>query len=141
MLNDGLFSLRKPKAKIEAERAQYEKWAFPHGAEQRTQLEALLKVLYPKDSLGNALVTFLTGKELFEGDCKFVGGDIDKGAEYMLNKRKKFKVVITKKMMPLMVALVVADARLDPENPQYPSADEIRRDAAAYASRQGRPSG
>ena len=136
MLNEGLFSRRTPKAKLAEERAKYELWAFPHGAAQREQLEVLLKVLYPKDSIGNALITFLTAKELFEGDREYVGGDIEKGADYMLNARRKYKAVITKKMMPLVVALVTADARLDPENVQYPSLAEIREMEEFYKAKQ-----
>ena len=125
----------KSKAQIAEENAKYEAWAFPYGAIQRERLEALLKALHPKEKqIGTILVPFLTCKELYEGDMKEFG-DTARAIDYMLNIRKKFKFLLPAKTMPLMLALVVADAQLDPLVVEYPTADEILAMAADYESR------
>ena len=135
MAIDKSFIFGKSKAQIEEENAKYKVWAFPHGEIQRERLEERLRELYPKEkSIANVLVPFLTCKELFEGDLKEYG-DAGRAIDYILNVRKKYKFILPADGMPLMLALVVADWKLDPQLVEYPSAEEILATAADFRSR------
>ena len=129
------FIFGKSKAEIEEENIKYEAWAFPYGAIQRTRLEERIAELYPKEKhLPSVLVPFLTCKEIFEKDLKEYG-DAGRAIDYMLNVRKKYKFVLSSAAMPLMLALVIADWKLDPQLVEYPPAEEILAMAADYESR------
>ncbi|MDR0839015.1 MAG: hypothetical protein LBN99_05170 [Oscillospiraceae bacterium] len=130
-LGDFQFFIRKSKTDVADEAAKYEQWAFPHGAEQRAKLEALLKELLPKESLATSLIPFLTCKELYDNVCKSPGGR-SLAVDHLINVQRKYKHIISKKQMPLYVALVLADAALDPENLEYPPAAEILATAAEF---------
>lgn len=114
----------KSKSTQKTEQEQYEKWAFPYGQQQRDNLEALLKVVCPKESGSMALVPFLTCKELYEGVLKKTGTR-ELAVDTLLNTQKKYKGIIRKKEMSTYLALVIADANVD-ESCRYPTADEIR---------------
>jgi len=131
MLGEKQFFIWKSKAQIAAEDAAYAQWAFPYGETQRQNLEALLAELFPKERIPNVLVPFLTAKELYERDKKD-RGSVDAVVDYMINMRKKYKSVLPKKMMPIMIALAIADENLDPETLQYPTAQEIRDTEARF---------
>ncbi|MDR0862645.1 MAG: hypothetical protein LBN30_07745 [Oscillospiraceae bacterium] len=134
MLGDRRFYIRKSKQEIADEDARYAKWAFPHGDEQRAKLEKLLLEVFPKESLATALIPYLTCKELYEKELE-EQGDVDRAVNYMLNVRKKYKLIVTKKMMPALLALVVADAELNSEEIEYPTKEEILVKTAEYENR------
>jgi hypothetical protein len=117
----------KSRKKQSNEAAEYEIWAFPHGSAQREKLQALLLEVFPKETAATALITFLTARELFEGFCKAPDLE-DYAIDRMLNGVKKYKHIIRKKEMPLYVALVLANARIDADI-NYPTADDIRAKA------------
>jgi hypothetical protein len=117
----------KSKKKQKTEAAEYEKWSFPYGSEQREKLEKLLLAVFPKESVVTTLIPFLTCKELFEGYCKSPDLE-DYAVDRMLNGLRKYKRIIKKRDMPTYVALVLADSRVD-ENLNYPTAEDIRAKA------------
>ena len=122
----GDFSMFSFKSKAEREREQeeYAEWAFPYGQKQRDNLEPLLRSLFPKASLPMCLIPFLTCKELYQGSLKKTGSP--EAASYdMINIQRDYKKIIKKKEMPIFLALVLADAKVD-ERCEYPTADEIR---------------
>jgi hypothetical protein len=112
----------KSKAQQEKEQEEYESWAFPYGKPQREKLVKLMLEVFPKESETTALISFLTCKELYTKFCKTP--DLSDYAINKLLEMKGYKRLIRKKDMPLYVALVVADARVD-ENLNYPTAEEI----------------
>jgi len=122
----------KSKATQQREQEEYEKWAFPYGKEQREKLQALLLAIYPKESIPNTLIPFLTCKELYEGALKKAANS-EEAIDTLLNKQKKYKQILRKKDMPTFIALVLADAEID-EQCEYPSADEIRARALELES-------
>ena len=113
----------KSKATQQKEQEEYALWAFPHGQEQRDNLEKLLLAVFPRESVPTTLIPFLTCKELYEGVLKSAGSR-DSALDTLINKQKKYKQIIKKKQMTIYLALVLADADID-ERCQYPAADEI----------------
>ena len=113
----------KSKATQQKEAEEYEKWAFPYGQAQRDALQKLLFAVYPKASLPETLIPFLTCKELYE-DFLNKHGSSDAAVDVMINKQKKYKSVIKKKDMTTYIALVLADASID-EQCEYPAAEDI----------------
>ena len=122
----------KSKATQEKEQAEYEKWAFPHGQNQSDGLEALLRALFPKASNKITLVQFLTCKELYEGALKKADSRDDAIIDLLKNNRN-YKQIISKKEMPVFVAIAIADAEID-EQCQYPEADAILASAQEIES-------
>jgi hypothetical protein len=120
----------KSKTTLAQEQADYEKWAFPYGEKQRKNLVNLLLQVFPKENEATTLIPFLTAKELFGKICK-TPDLFDYAIGKMLTDVKKYKRIIRKKDMPMYVALVVADARID-QNCAYPSAQQIRDMAAGF---------
>ena len=114
----------KSKATQERELVEYEKWAFPYGEKQRENLQALLKSVYPKESVAGTLVPFLTCKELYEGVLKKTGSR-EAALEMLINKQKQYKHIVRKKEMTTYLALVLADATVN-EECEYPTVEEIR---------------
>lgn len=117
----------KSKKKQKNEAIEYEKWAFPYGSAQREKLQALLLEVFPKETVATTLIPFLTAKELFEGFCKSPDLE-DYAIDRMLNGLKKYKRIIRKNDMPLYVALVLADSRIDSDL-CYPTANDVRAKA------------
>jgi len=117
----------KSRATAAKEQAEYAKWAFPFGQEQRDNLEKLLKEIFPKEPLPSLLIPFLTCKELYEGILE-KAGSTDAAIDVMINKQKSYKQILKKKTMTIYLALVLADAGVD-EQCLYPSADDILKKA------------
>jgi hypothetical protein len=117
----------KSKKKQKNEAAEYEKWAFPYGSEQREKLQALLLEVFPKETVATTLIPFLTARELFEDFCKSPDLE-DYAIDRMLNGLKKYKRIIRKNEMPVYLALVLANARIDADL-NYPTAADIRAKA------------
>ena len=117
----------KSKAVREKEQAKYEAWAFPHGKNQRKNLEKLMQELCPKEQLPFLLVGFLSCKELYEKllDDLDSSESVENTADIFINSEKKYKHIIKEGEMARYVALVLADAEID-ERCEYPSADEMR---------------
>jgi hypothetical protein len=113
----------KSKTQQQQEQVDYEKWAFPYGQKQRTNLVKLLLEVFPKENEATTLIPFLTCKELFGKMCK-TPDMFDETIGKMLTDVKKYKRIIRKKDMPTYVALVVADAKIDAEC-EYPTAQQI----------------
>jgi len=111
------------------EQEEYEKWAFPHGQKQRSNLQALLLEVFPKGNVPTTLVPFLTCKELYEGILKKHGTQA-KAIDVLLNTQKKYKRIIKAKEMPAYLAFVLADAAIDAETCIYPTAGYIRAKTA-----------
>lgn len=120
----------KSKAQQQQEQADYEKWAFPYGQKQRENLVKLMLEVFPKESETTTLIPFLTCKELFGKLCK-TPDMFDEAIGKMLTDVKKYKRIIRKKEMPLYVALVVADAKIDAEC-QYPTVKQIQEMAHGF---------
>jgi hypothetical protein len=120
----------KSKATQAQEQIDYEKWAFPYGQKQRQNLVKLMLEIFPKESEQTTLIPFLTAKELFGKFCK-TPDLFDFAIGKMLTDVKKYKRIIRKKEMPIYVALVVADARID-QNCEYPSAQQIKDMAEGF---------
>ncbi|MDR2665105.1 MAG: hypothetical protein LBC21_02360, partial [Oscillospiraceae bacterium] len=93
----------------------------------RERLQSLLLEVFPKETVATTLIPFLTARELFEGFCKSPDLE-DYAIDRMLNGIKKYKRIIRKKEMPLYVALVLANAKIDAEL-NYPTANDIRAKA------------
>ena len=127
MLSDHPIFTWKSKSTQNKEAIEYEKWAFPYGEEQRKRLEALLGELFPKADLPSLLISFLTCKEIYEGVFDKEGSE-EAAASYMINEVGKYKMVLRKKEMPMYIAIVLADERVDGSF-WYQSADEIRAKA------------
>ena len=127
MLGENPLLSWKSKRTQEQEAEEYEKWAFPYGAEQREKLEALLTELFPKEPIANSLIPFLTCKELFDQAMKNNGSE-EAATNHLLNGIKKYKMIIRKREMPMYLAAVLADRRID-FSLQYQSADEVRAKA------------
>jgi len=122
MLGENPLFTWKSKSTHEKEAAEYEKWAFPYGAQQRQNLEALLTELFPKENLANVLIPFLTCKELYETALKNHGTE-DATTDFLINKLKKYKMVIRKKEMPIYIAIVLADRKIDDAAIYEPAAE------------------
>jgi hypothetical protein len=120
----------KSKATLAKEQEEYEKWAFPYGQKQRENLVKLMLEIFPKENEATTLIPFLTAKELFFNICK-TPDLFDEAIRKMLTDVKKYKRIIRKKEMPLYVALVVADARIN-EDCEYPTAQQIRDMAEGF---------
>jgi hypothetical protein len=120
----------KSKAQQQQEQADYEKWAFPFGLEQRQKLVKLMLEVFPKESEPTVLIPFLTCKELY---CKIAKTPdlADYAIEKLLTEVKKYKRIIRKQEMPFYVALVVADQKID-DKLEYPSAQQIKEMAAGF---------
>jgi len=114
----------KSKETRDREQRDYSEWAFPHGPQQRSKLEALLRELRPKERLEFMMMGFLTSKELYQRYLKDLGSR-EAAVDYMINEEKKYKQILNKKDMTTYLAVVLADAEVD-ESCEYPSADEIR---------------
>ena len=126
----------KSKAAQEKEQEEYEKWAFPFGQQQRENLEALLKAIFPKGSDKITLVQFLTCKELYDGAIKKADSR-DDAIIGLFNNSRNYRQIINKKEMPTFIAIVIADAEID-ERCQYPEADAILASAQEIESMQKR---
>ena len=113
----------KSKTQQQQEQVDYEKWAFPYGQKQREKLVKLMLEIYPKENEATTLIPFLTCKELFGKLCK-TPDMFDEAIGKMLTDVKKYKRIIRKKDMPMYVALVVADSRID-EDCNYPTAQQV----------------
>jgi hypothetical protein len=122
----------KSKAAQEKEQEEYEKWAFPFGQQQRENLEALLKAIFPKGSDKITLVQFLTCKELYEGALK-KADQRDAAIIDLISNNRNYRQIIRKKEMPTFIAIVIADAEID-EQCQYPEADAILASAQEIES-------
>ena len=118
----------KSKETQEKEQEEYAKWAFPYGQQQRDSLQELLGSLLPRESGPSALIQFLTCKELYEGFLKKADAR-DAAIDTMINRQKRYKQIIKRKNMTMLLALVLADAEID-ELCLYPHADKIREHAA-----------
>ncbi|MCL2401059.1 MAG: hypothetical protein FWC90_00300 [Oscillospiraceae bacterium] len=114
----------KRKAVMKKEQEEYEKWAFPYGEKQRENLQALLLAVFPKENAYTTMVPFLTCKELYETAMKNNDESSVAVIDLLINKQKKYKMIIKKKDMPAYIALVLADSLID-ERAEYPSAAEI----------------
>jgi len=118
-----MFSWKSKEAR-DREQREYSEWAFPHGPQQRTKLEALLRELRPRERLEFMMMGFLTSKELYERYLKDLGSR-EAALDYMINEEKKYKQILSRKDITTYLAVVLADAEVD-ESCAYPSADEIR---------------
>jgi hypothetical protein len=118
----------KSREQQKREMADYEKWAFPYGPAQREKLVKLMLEVFPKECEATVLIPFLTCKELY---CRFAKtpDQADEAIKSLLTDVKKYKRIISKRDMPIYVALVAADQKVD-ENLEYPTARQIM-DAAA----------
>lgn len=125
------FFIWKSKSQIKEEEATYEKWAFPYGQPQREKLVKLMREIFPKESEPNVLIPFLTCKELFSKLCR-TPDLVDYAISRLLVDVKKYKRIIRKDEMPLYVALVVADSKID-EKLDYPSAEQIKEMAKGFS--------
>ena len=124
----GSFNLFSWKSKETREREQreYEKWAFPHGQEQRSKIEALLKELMPKTDVPFLLMGYLTSKELYEDYLKKFESS-EKTLDYLINEERKYRQILKKDEMTTYLAIVIAELEQEAdENLEYPTADELR---------------
>lgn len=119
----------KSKSQQKQEEVEYEKWAFPFGQPQREKLVKLMLEVFPKESEATTLIPFLTCKELYM-KLRKTPDLADYAIEKMLES-KKYKRVIRKTEMPIYVALVVADSKVD-EKLEYPTAEEIKSMAQGF---------
>lgn len=124
------FFVWKSKAQQKEEEANYEKWAFPYGQPQREKLVKLMLEIFPKESEATVLIPFLTCKELYTKLCK-TPDLADYAIGKLLTDVKKYKRIIRKHEMPLYVALVVADSRIN-DKLEYPTAEQIKEMAAGF---------
>ena len=114
----------KSKETREREQKEYAVWAFPHGQEQRDNLEALMRELSPKGQTSFMLMGFLTCKELYERYLKKTESS-EQAVDILINKEQSYKNIIKKNEMTTCIALVLADAEVG-ENCKYPSVEDIR---------------
>ena len=123
----GEFSMFSWKSRESRDREQkeYSRWAFPHGPEQRVNLEALLRELRPKERKEFVMMGFLTSKELYERYLADLGSR-EEALDYMINVEKKYKQIVSRDDMTTFLAVVLADAEVD-ESCEYPSVDEINQ--------------
>ena len=119
----GLFTW-KNKAEREEELAVYAEWAFPSGQQQKENLEALLRSLFPKEEVTFTLIKYLTCKELYEKEYNTVK-DRYQALDRVINQVRKFKKILKPTDMPVYLALVLASEDLD-ESLEYPSVEAIR---------------
>jgi len=116
------FQLWKSKAQVKEEYDNYERWAFPHGAPQRTAVEKMLADVYPKNSTEVRLIQFLTAKELLETAEK--NKSESDAARHLVCDVRKYKHIIRKGEMPLLMACVIADRHAGAEL-EYPETQDI----------------
>ena len=130
-INSWKFLSWKSKAELEDEQKAYELWAFPHGQEQRDNLQALMLEIFPKENAASTLIPFLTCKEQYEKALKngLAGHD---ALYFVIYKDSRLRHIVKKKDIPTYLALVIADAEMD-ERCKYPTADEIRESALEIA--------
>ena len=122
----------KSRATQDREQEEYEKWAFPYGAAQREKLQALLRSLYPKESIQATLIAFLTCKELYESALRKSSSSED-ATDLLINKQKSYKRIIKKRDMAVYISLVLADAAIDAQC-EYPGIETIREHAQRIES-------
>jgi len=114
----------KSKKQREKEEREYAAWAFPYGETQREKLTELYLALNPKDSVQLGLASFLTCKELYESTLEN-SETPEEAANKMINEIGSYGNLIRSQEMPMLLALVLADAQVD-EKCEYPSANEVR---------------
>ena len=124
-LGDFLLFSWKSKATLEREQKEYDAWAFPHGPQQRENLQALMMELYPKEQGPFLLMGFLTCKELYERILEDTGSQ-EQTIQILVIREKKYKNLIRKNEMPRYVAFVIADSQIGADC-IYPTPDEMRR--------------
>jgi len=123
----------KSKATQQKEQEDYARWAFPYGQKQRDNLEALLREIFPGETVPSMLIPFLTCKELYQGVLQKTGS-VDSAIDAMINIQKKYKQILKKRSMTTYLALVLADAVID-ERCEYPTLEEIKNWAAELDTR------
>jgi len=114
----------KSKKQQAKEAAEYEVFAFPHGAKQREILEGYFEELFPEEKVPVALVAFLSCKEVYV-ELLAQTDDQVRIIASMKKNLAKYKRFIPKKDLTTYLALVVVDSNVD-ENLDYASIDEIR---------------
>jgi len=126
----------KSRATRERDAQEFEAWALPHGQKQRENLEALLRTLNPKEKISMSVYLFLTCKELYADAVKRTGSR-EAATDYILNKGKINRRLISPKEITTFLACVLADAEID-ERCEYPSADEVRAHIAELDELRGK---
>ena len=122
----------KNKKTRERDEREYAEWAFPYGKEQQEKVTALLKELDPKESSQVAMVCLLTAKEIYERVAQII--DMPQHRDYAYkNLAKDFKryksIFKNLEKRALYCALGRVDLDITAEL-NYPTADEIRKEAA-----------
>ena len=113
----------KSKAEREQEAEEYAEWAFPYGEQQRENLAALMKAVFPKSEASLNMVKFLSCRELYEKELRRAR-QRDVAIDGMLNNVKKIRGILKENEMAVFMALVLANAEVD-KDVEYPSAQFI----------------
>ena len=123
MIGDFQLVAWKSKETRIREEKEYEKWAFPYGQNQREKITALLQSVFPRENATMALFTYLTCRELYENALK-IYENRDTAINKMLSGEKRYKSLISKKYLPLYLAIVLSNEEVD-EDVGYPDAETI----------------
>lgn len=119
----------KSKRQRDKEDAEYLKWAFPFGNEQREKITSILQELFPKDDPAESLVAYLTCKEIyldiFETEPEYFSA-----IKAIKKALFRYRRIISEKDLPLQLALITVDSKVGPEL-DYPPAENIRELARA----------
>ena len=121
-------SIKTPAQRAkEAER--YDRWAFPHGQNQRQKIEQLLAQLLPEEDSKIAMMLFLQGKQAYTGEEPIWGDGPRKcsdreriayairGMEENLRGKKRIRIA-------RFLALIIADQQID-ETLNYPTVEQL----------------
>ncbi len=126
------FTFKSAKQRARDER-NYARWAFPYGDAQKEKIMALIVELLPKEDPKAALSVFLMGRQAYRGSFRDDPEDLAERTEQ--DKMAALDQILQtqlfgryKKFIPYYKVLVLADLSVD-ENLNYPSAEELRRQA------------
>jgi len=127
----------KSKAQKEKEDAEYAQWAFPYGDTQKEKISAILSDRFPEQYEKGRLVTFLTCKELVDGNfMRVYEHPATKGRAIEIIKKdvKRYKKLFHnyKNDAGFYIALAMADLSIT-EELNYPETAVLEKTAEEFA--------
>lgn len=130
------FTMKSPEQRA-ADSAQYDRWAFPYGEEQRQRITVLLSALLPEEPPSTAMAVYLIAREGYTGPYQ-----ADQAARQGRTEEQRLQGCRTalKKQLPgphrdkapRYLALILADQAVGPEL-AYPAPEELLRRAETLA--------
>lgn len=130
------FLMRSPEQR-KADSAQYDRWAFPYGEEQKARITALLSALLPEEPPSTAMAVYLIAREGYTGP--FQSDEAARQSRTEEQRLQGCRAALKKQLpgphrskAPRYLALIAADLEVGPEL-AYPTAEELLQRAEALS--------